>query len=187
MCASRIENVYLNGPILTPYRMFRGGPKYLRQVSQITYYGPYGKRSIYIDYDEQWDNIFVYDDDKIYSVNAGNVLIINQGYTCIKIYDITIKEILENLIEGDFDIYVTWAENGLPHSVLHERVFQAPFSQIEAYWLPSMPSIPEEDESRVSPNEYTQSFDNCCADCDRKRESPYLNTEYEYFEYSANY
>ena len=187
MCTPRIENVYLNGPILTPYSMFRGGPKYLRQVSQITYYGPYGKRSIYIDYDEQWDNIFIYDDDKIYSVNAGNVLIINQGYTCIKIYDITIKEILENLIEGDFDIYVTWAENGLPHSVLHERVFQAPLSQIEAYWLPSMPSIPEEDESRVSPNEYTQSFDNCCADCDRKRESPYLNTEYEYFEYSANY
>ena len=160
---STIESVYLDGPVLSPYKMVaQHGSKHLRQVSQITYYGPHGERSIYIDYDEQWDNIFIYDDDKIYSVDAGNVLIINHEYVCTKLYDISITEILEHLIEGDFDIYVTWTENGLPDSVLDERVFQAPLSQIDIYWVPSLDKCMAECES----------FD-CCANCDRLRESCY--------------
>jgi len=199
---STIQNVYLDGPLLTSYtdKEFElYGPKHLRQVSQITYYGPYGKRSIYIDYDEQWDNIFIFD-DKIYSVNAGNVLIINEGYTSIKIYDISIKDIIEHIIKGYFDVYVTWAENGRPDSALNERIFQAPLSQIDIYWvqwIPCIPSIPEELDDC---NEYMEEsvgdtlieedyFDNCCANCDRNRESIYLEDDggYEYFEYSANY
>ena len=208
---STIQNVYLDGPLLTSYtdKEFElYGPKHLRQVSQITYYGPYGKRSIYIDYDEQWDNIFIFD-DKIYSVNAGNVLIINEGYTSIKIYDISIKDIIDHIIKGYFDVYVTWVENGLLNSALNERVFQAPLSQIDVYWvpciprIPSIPSIPEELDDC---NEYMEESvgdtlieedyfdnhdyqDNCCANCDRNRESIYLEDDggYEYFEYSANY
>ena len=149
---SMIKYVYSNDPILASYtkeEFDQYGPNItsLRQVSQITYYGPNGIRSIYIEYDEQCDDIFIYDNDQIYSVNGGNMLCMDD----IEIYDITIKEILEYLIEEDFDIYVTWVENGRPNSVLNERVFQAPLNQIDAYYVlpfipyvPFIPFIPEE-------------------------------------------
>jgi hypothetical protein len=194
---STIQNVYLDGPLFTSYtdKEFElYGPKHLRQVSQITYYGPYGKRSIYIDYDEQWDNIFIFD-DKIYSVNGGNVLIINEGCASIKIYDISIKDIIEHIIKGYFDVYVTWSENGRADSALNERVFQAPLSQIDIYWVPWIPCIPCIPEESVGDTLIEEDYfdnhdyqDNCCANCDKNRESPYLEDEdYEYFEYSANY
>ena len=146
---SMIKYVYSNDPILASYtkeEFDQYGPNItsLRQVSQITYYGPNGVRSIYIEYDEQCDDIFIYDNDQIYSVNGGNMLCMDD----IEIYDITIKEILEYLIEEDFDIYVRWVENGRPNSVLNERVFQAPLNQIDVYYvlpfIPYVPFIPEE-------------------------------------------
>lgn len=145
---SKIEYMYWPGPVLIPHSDTHVDN--LRQVSQITYYGPFGKQQIYIDYDEECDDIYIRA-DIAYSVDAGKVINIRDKDEDVFLYDITIGEILQHLI-GDFDVCVTWAENGLPDSVLNERVFQAPLSKIDVYMpstpsmpcMPSIPSIPEE-------------------------------------------
>jgi len=133
---SKIENIYWPGYVLIPHT-FDMHTKSFRQVSQITYYGPFGPKYIYIDYDEECDDIYIRADKK-YSVDAGNVLNIRHDGEDLFLYDITIREILQHLI-GEVDMCVTWVENGLPDSVLDERVFQAPLSKIDAYCNPCIP------------------------------------------------
>ena len=134
---SKIEYMYWPGPVLIPHSDTHVDN--LRQVSQITYYGPFGKQQIYIDYDEECDDIYIRA-DVAYSVDAGKVINIRDKDEDVFLFDITVGEILQHLI-GYFDVCVTWAENGLPDSVLNERVFQAPLSKIDVY-VPSMPSMP---------------------------------------------
>ena len=147
---SKIENMFWPGPVLIPHSDTHVDN--LRQVSQITYYGPFGSQQIYIDYDEECDDIYIRA-DIAYSVDAGKVINIRDKDEDVFLFDITVGEILQHLI-GDFDVCVTWVENGLPDSVLNERVFQAPLSKINVYmpYMPSthymhyMPSIPEEND-----------------------------------------
>lgn len=158
---SKIEYMYWPGPVLIPHSDTHVDN--LRQVSQITYYGPFGKQQIYIDYDEECDDIYIRA-DIAYSVDAGKVINIRDKDEDVFLFDITVGEILQHLI-GNFDVCVTWAENGLPDSVLNERVFQAPLSKIDVY-VPSMPSthymhympcIPEENDFMDG---YEDGFDN---------------------------
>ena len=128
---SKIENIFWPGQVLIPHDTHVDN---IRQVSQITYYGPFGPEYIYIDYDEECDDIYVRA-DQTYLVDAGKVINIRHEGEDVFLYDITIREILQHLI-GEVDVCVTWAENGLPDSVLDERVFQAPLSKIDVYCDP---------------------------------------------------
>lgn len=194
---SKIEYMFWPGPLFIPHD-YNTHVDNLRQVSQITYYGPFGQESIYIDYDEECDDIYI-KADVVYSVDAGKILSIRDKDEDVFLYDITVGEILKHLIIGNFDVCITWAENGRPDSVLSERVFQAPLSQIEIYHMPcNMPCIPEESiedldlekafhygfelgyNAGVSDklqNEIDDTCKNdiydCCANCDRMRESQY--------------
>ena len=129
-----IEHIYWPGKVLIPYD-YNMNIKNLRQISQIMYHGPLGIQPIYIDYDEECDDIYI-QADIVYSVDAGNVMYIKYEEKDIFLYNITIREILQNLIRGNFDIYITWDENGLPDYVLDEFVFQAPLNQIDVYHIP---------------------------------------------------
>ena len=161
---SKIEYMYWPGPVLIPHSDTHVDN--LRQVSQITYYGPFGKQQIYIDYDEECDDIYIRA-DITYSVDAGKVINIRDKDEDVFLFDITVGEILQHLI-GNFDVCVTWAENGLPDSVLNERVFQAPLSKIEVY-MPStpymhyMPCIPEENEMDDFMDWYEDGFNDAIA------------------------
>ena len=164
---SKIEYMYWPGPVLIPHN-YNMHVDNLRQVSQITYYGPFGTQYIYIDYDEECDDIYIRA-DVVYSVDAGNVLHIQDD---VFLYDITVGEILE-LILGQFDVCVTWTENGRPDSVLGERVFQAPLSKIEVYYAheDNLDTLELIDSRGISHD--------CCPNCDRMLESQY-NTYDDY-------
>lgn len=137
---SKIEYMYWPGKVLIPYDVDMNINN-LRQVSQIIYHGPLGPQPIYIDYDEECEDIYIRA-DIVYLVNAGNVMYIKYKQDDVFLYNITIREILQNLILGNFDINVIWAENEMPNSILDEFVFQAPLSQIEVYYVPCMPCVP---------------------------------------------
>ena len=170
---SKIENIYWPGDVLIPHNFDMHNEDF-RQVSQITYYGPSGTQLINIDYDEECDDIYVRA-DRTYSIDAGNVLNIRHDGEDLFLYDITIGEILEYLIPGDFDVCVTWTENERPDYVLHERVFQAPLSKIEVYHVPFICDMSDADIMDA----YEDGFNDALAQSDARHNAE-LDKAYNY-------